>query len=307
MRSGVAVVSNQIAHSLEKVDTTRTEDVCSKMADNLTQSDPYDHKDVALQIEVTHDSQIQAVPSVPQPATSFPIIWTPRFIIIFCLLLAGGLSGATMLTIGWLNHYYPAEWVLIAYSVVNLSSWIATHKHARSSWVRLGSIFGCLWAILMSLTFALNIFPIEPSTTLLTNITAAASSALLSCFFCLSIARTHLQRWDRLFLIFSPIVAGILVAILFMDTPANLHSFPLLQEYIATAELWLCTAIWWLRRSCWRIQAGPAFLLGIAPLIQMTFMQPANSYNETIVFFSQIMLLCLLLGTLRILQSELRH
>lgn len=277
------------------------------MADNLAQSDPNDHRGVALQTEDAQDNQVGAVTSVIQSAAIFPIIWTPRFIIIFCLLLAGGLSGANMLTTGWLNQYYPAGWVLIAYSVVNLSGWIAVHKCARSPWVRLGSIFGCLWAILMGFTFALSIFPVEPYAILLINTTAAASSALLACFICLSSARTSLQRWDRCFFVLAPIIGGILVAVFFLYTPAKIYSFLLLKEYIVTAELWICTAIWWLRVSCWLRQPGPAFLLGIAPVIQIMFMQPANSYNETTVFFAQVMLLSLLLATLRILQCELRH
>jgi hypothetical protein len=278
-----------------------------KMADNLPQSDLNDHKDVALQTEDAQDNHAGAVTSVMQSATVFPIIWTPRFIIIFCLLLAGGLSGANMLTTGWLNQYYPAGGVLIAYSVVNLGGWIAVNKCACSPWVRLGSIFGCLWAILMGLMFALSIFPVKPYAILLVNTTAAASSALLACFICLSIARTPLQRWDRCFFVLAPIIGGTLVAVFFLYAPAKIHSFLLLKEYIVTAELWICTAIWWLRVSCWRRQPGPAFLLGIAPVIQIMFMQPANTYNETTVFFAQVMLLSLLLATLRILQCELRH
>jgi hypothetical protein len=292
---------------LAKVDTTRTEDGAQKMTDNLAQSDPNDHRGVTLQTESAQDNHAVAVTSVIQSAAIFPIIWTPRFIIIFCLLLASGLSGANMLTTGWLNQDYPAGWILIAYAVVNLSGWIAVNKCARSPLVRLGSIFGCLWAILMGLTFALSIFPVEPYAILLINTTAAASSALLACFICLSSARTPLQRWDRCFFVLAPIIGGTLVAVSFLYAPAKLHSFLLLKEYIVTAELWICTAIWWLRVSCWRRQPGPTLLLGIAPVIQIMLMQPANTYNETTVFFSQVMLLSIVLGTLRILQCELCH
>jgi len=131
--------------------------------------------------------------------------------------------------------------------------------------------------------------------------------ALLACFICISIAYAPLQRWDRDFFFLAPILGGILVAVLFLHVPANMRSSLVLERYIATVEVWFCTAIWWLRLSCWRTQPGPTFLLGIAPIIQITLMQPINSYNETTVFFSQVMLLSILLGTLRILQCELRH
>jgi hypothetical protein len=292
---------------LSKVDTTRTEDVCSKMADNLTESDLNDHKDLAWQREDAHNDQAGTVASVLPTAAVLPIIWTPRFIVIFCLLLAIGLSGATLLTTGWLNHYYSAGWLLIAYTVVNLSGWIAVNKWARSPWVRLGSVFGCLWAILMGLTFVLSIFPVKPYNILLLNATVASSSALLACFLCLSIARTSLQRWDRCFFILGPIVCALLIASFFLFAPSNMQSFLLLQEYIVKAELWLSTAMWCLRLSCWRAQPGPTFLLGIAPFMQIMFMQPANNFDANTVFFSQFMLLIVLLGTLRVLQYELRH
>jgi len=277
------------------------------MADNLSETDPNDHKIVALQAEDAQDNQIGAVTSVLEPAAESPIIWTPRFIIIFFLVLVIGLSAASMLTTGYLNKYYLPGWALIAYTVVNLGGWISVNICARSFWVRLGSTFGCLWAILMGITFALSVFPIDPYHIFLIHTIAAASSALLACFICISIAYAPLQRWDRDFFFLAPILGGILVAALFFHAPAKMHTSLVLEEYIATVELWFCTAIWWLRFSCWRTQPGPAFLLGIAPLIQITLMQPVNSYNETTVFFSQVMLLSILLGTLRILQCELRH
>src|SRR6266576_1443001 len=108
------------------------------MADNLSQSDPNHPQDSALQAEDAQDNQTGATTSVLQPTSLSPIIWTPRFIIIFFLLLVIGLSGANMLIRGWLNRYYPAGWVLMAYTVLNLGSWIFVSKYARSPWVRLG-------------------------------------------------------------------------------------------------------------------------------------------------------------------------
>lgn len=277
------------------------------MADNLAQSDPNHHKDGTLQAEKASDSQITPTSSASQLIPYFPIIWTPRFIMIFFLVFVIGLSTASMLTRGWLNAYYPAGWMLLAYTIVNLVGWISVSICARSPWVRSGGIFGCLWAILMGLTFAVTVFPIDPNAIILTYATTAASTALLGSFLCLSLARTPLQRWDQIFFWLAPIVGTIIAIVLFLITRGPAHSFLLLGKYIPTVELWTCTAIWWLRLSCWKTQPAPTFLLGIAPIIQLTLIQPVNSYTESTVFFSQVMLLSILLGTLRILQRELIH
>src|SRR5437764_380430 len=141
--------------------------MCSKMADNLTESDPNHHKDLALPAEAADQYQTEAATSALQPTSLSPIIWTPRFIIIFFLVLVVGLSGANMLIRGWLNGYYPVGWVLIAYTVVNLGAWICVSIYARSPWVRLGGFFGCLWAILTGFAFALSLFSIDPGSIML--------------------------------------------------------------------------------------------------------------------------------------------
>src|SRR5262249_8972980 len=155
------------------------------MADNLTQPDPNSHKDLAAQTGEAHEEQTRAAASALNTASFSPIIWTPRFIIIFFLLLAIGLSVASMLTRGELNNYYPVGWVLAAYATLNLIAWLFVSKYASASWVRIGSIFGCLWAILMGFTFTLNAFSINYSSVIVVHTTVAASSALLCSFICL--------------------------------------------------------------------------------------------------------------------------
>jgi hypothetical protein len=277
------------------------------MADNLTQPDANRQKEVTLQAEDAHICHTLAVPATSQLNPYPLIIWTPRFILIFFLVLTIGLSTASMLTRGWLNAYYPAEWPLIAYTAVNLGGWIAVCICARSPWVRLGGIFGCLWAILMGLTFAMTMFPTNSAALIQTHATVTASTALLGSFFCLSLARTRLQHWDRAFFLLAPIIGSIIVIIYFLITSDSTGPFFLLEKYITTIELWTCSAIWWLRFSCWKTQPGPTFLLGIAPIIQLTLMQPANINTESTVFFSQVMLLSILLGILRILQGQIPH
>jgi hypothetical protein len=278
------------------------------MADHPTQSDTNHHEDVALQAEEAHECQTTTASSASQPATHSLIIWTPRFIVIFLLVIVIGLSAASMLTRGSINAYYPAGWVLMAYTVVNLGSWISVSICARSSWVRLGAIFGCLWAILMGIAFAVTALPIDPDSIIQTHATVAASTALLGSFLCLSIARTSLRHWDRTFFSQVPITGTIAAIALFLitRTPTQ-HSYLLFEECVTTVELYACTAIWWLRSSCWQKQPGPTFLLGIAPILQLTFMRPSNGDAESFFFFSQVILLSILLGTLRILQRELRH
>ncbi len=277
--------------------------------DNLTESDLNDHQYVASQADDTDNPQIGTATPMLEPANENLIIWTPRFIISFFLVLVIGLSGATVLTTGYLNGYYLPGWLLIGYTVVNLGGWISVSICTRSPWVRLGSAFGCLWAIMMGFVFALNLFPptIDSHAIFLTNASSSASSALLACSICLSTAWTPLKRWDRIFFIIAPIIGTILVASLFLHTPDEMRSSFLLKMHIAIVELWLCTATWWLRPSCWQTQSGPAFLLGIVPVIQILLLHPLNTYNEKTVFFSQVMLLSVLLGSLRILQSEMRH
>lgn len=277
------------------------------MADHLTQPDPNRQKEVILQAENAHVCQILAVPASLQLNPYPLIIWTPRFIITFFLILTIGLSTASILTRGWLNAYYPAEWPLIAYTAVNLGGWIAVCICARSPWVRLGGIFGCLWAILTGLTFAVTMFSTDSAALIQTHATVTASTALLGSFFCLSLTRTRLQQWDRTLFLLAPIIGSTIVIAYFLITPDSTGPFFILEKYITTIELWTCSAIWWLRFSCWTTQPGPTFLLGIAPIIQLTLMQPANINTESTVFFSQVMLLSILLGTLRILQGELCH
>jgi hypothetical protein len=159
----------------------------------------------------------------------------------------------------------------------------------------------------MGITFAVTVFSTDSGALIQTHATMTASAALLGSFFCLSLARTRLQHWDRTLFLLTPIIGGMIVITHFLITLGSTDPFLLLEKYITTVELWACTAIWWLRFSCWKTQPGPTFLLGIAPIIQLTLMQPANINTESTIFFSQVMLLSILLGILRTLQGELRH
>src|SRR5690348_10739182 len=121
--------------------------------------------------------------------TTSTIIWTPRFIAIFFLTLVAGLSAESLLTQGWLNDWYIGAWILEAHIVLVLACLIAILTFARSWWVRLGCIFGFIWAIFMAVELLINLRQIDPDSLILAYVDAAMSIALLGSFLCFSIYR----------------------------------------------------------------------------------------------------------------------
>ena len=237
---------------------------------------------------------------------SQPLIsWTPLFIVIFTLLLVIGLSAASLLTQGWLNHYYAGEWILLSYVALVSCCWISVIVLAHSTWMRIGGIFGILWAIFTSISFMLSLLSIDPHSTILTHLSAATNSSLLIAYICLSIDDTPFHRWDGWFFSFAPLVGGCVLAIIYLLTPAQMHSLNILENMISTMLLTLCILVWWMRFSCWKTRPGPTLLFGLVPTIWLLFALPNT--NDTIFFFSQVALLCLLLGLLRTLQGRLKR
>src|SRR5437868_2375521 len=91
------------------------------MAESTTQSKQHDEEILA------HIAETQTIsPENEQQGGSLAshrstIIWTPRFIVIFALTLAVGLSLASLTTQGWDNHYYQPEWILLGNTVILLA------------------------------------------------------------------------------------------------------------------------------------------------------------------------------------------
>src|SRR5205809_1574928 len=83
------------------------------------------------------------------------IIWTPRFIIIFALTLVLGLSIESLLTQGWLDGSYTGLWVFQVHVFIVCLGWITLLVITHSSWIRVGSIFGIIWAFFMTLHIAI--------------------------------------------------------------------------------------------------------------------------------------------------------
>ncbi|QBD83064.1 hypothetical protein EPA93_46725 [Ktedonosporobacter rubrisoli] len=236
-----------------------------------------------------------------------PVIWTPRFIAIFTLILVVGLSATSLLTQGWLNHYYEAELVLLNFAVLLFLGWIALIICARSLWARIAGVFGCIWAIFTGVNFAITLLAADAHAVIDAHLNAATNSAMLGCYICLSINRTAIYRWDGWFFRFAPIIGACVIVVAFLFAPADAREPAHVESIVAGVTLYLSLLVWWLRPSCWRAQPGPTFLFGFVPIILLILSLVSAVRPETNFFFLQIMLLCTFLGIIRTLQGEIRY
>ncbi|HLG75822.1 MAG TPA: hypothetical protein VKX46_05370, partial [Ktedonobacteraceae bacterium] len=235
------------------------------------------------------------------------VIWTPRFIVIFALILVVGLSADSLLVQARDNGYLAGNGILLAHLTPIFIMWVVIIVQARSVWIRLGGIFGCIWAIFSAINLIITLHSISPNAPILAHLDAAFSSALLGCYICLSIEQIPLRRWDAWFFSIAPIIVICFVTGLFFLTPADSRSFSTIEDAIAGIANVLSVLIWWARPSCWKVVPGLTFLFGIAPLIILLLSIPGLADSDTNFFFGEVMLLCILLGTIRFLQSELRR
>ncbi len=235
------------------------------------------------------------------------VIWTPRFILIFALLLTVGLSADSLLVQARDNGYLPGNAIFMAHVVLIFVVWIAIIARARSAWTRLGAIFGCIWAIFLSLNLVITAYYVPANAPILAHLNAAYSSALLGCYICLSIECVPLRRWDAWFFSIAPLVAICFVLVLFLLTPADDRSFSTIEDAIAGIANILGFLIWWARPSCWKFEPGVTFLFGVAPLIILLLSIPGLADSDTNFFFWEMLLLSILLGAIRFLQGELRR
>lgn len=255
------------------------------------------------------------------------VIWTQRFMVIFALTLVIGLSAGSLLTQGWFDGYYVGQWIFQAYVIIICLCWLALTAVARLSWVRMGGIFGCIWALFMTVNIVISALYIDPGSLVSARVNAATCIALLGAYICLSIARTPFSRLDPWLFGLAPIAGSSAVAIIFFLTPANERSLTALESFIATIALILCILVWWLRPTCWKTQPGPTFLFGCIPVLLLLLAIPSFGFNvsnfflahvvlhpvgdvpdnQANFFFSQVALLCMLLGTMRVLQGEIRE
>jgi hypothetical protein len=249
------------------------------------------------------------------------IIWTPAFLLGFALLLVLGVSAESLFSVSWLSRFlFVNAWVILIHVLLITTVWLILGFVSRSRWIHIGCIFGGIWSAFMVFNVFINAQGMNPGSSIQSYINVATCVALLGAYTGLSIEGTLRTRWDSLLLYLSPLIGAIGVAITYFLTPQA--SILTVENAIAVAALIVSCALWWLRPSCWKTQPGPTFLFGMVPaiilamaayntsmhnlfLLQTTYAREfgtvANSNN---FFFAQLILLCLLLGCIRITKGE---
>jgi len=276
------------------------------MAESITQSEMNQHQQVA---ETAHASTKDGGPvlqvATDEPDISLPtvVIWTPRFMVVFALTLTIGLSLTSLLTQGLENHYYNAEPVLIGESIFIGIAWIVLSIRARSFWVRIGGIFGCLWSLLTALSFMVSMVFANPDLPIVAHLNAAMNLALFGSYICLSINRTPLSHWDSWFFRIVPLIGCGVVGLTYVFT----GSWFVIEGVTAAIALYLCICTWWLRPSCWQTQPGPTLLFGLAPLISLLLSIPHAFDGRDNFFLLQVIFVCMLLGIMRTSQGDARE
>ena len=265
------------------------------------------------------DSSSHARADEQVPTAPVGVIWTPRFIIIFALLLVLGLSLASLLTQGWLNGYYSGQWVFQTQVLLVSLGWLALLVVTSSRWLRLASIFGLAWTFFMTVNILIQSMLADSALLQLSHVNAATCLLFLGCYLCLALDRVSFTRWDAWLLGLLPLI-GITAAALEFLLLGD-HSFTGLEESIATIALVLSMLVWWLRPSCWTAEPAPTLLFGLVPFILLILNLASNGYNalnffltrvirdphsvdQANFFFSQVVLLCLALGIARLAQGE---
>jgi len=252
------------------------------------------------------------------------IIWTPRFIVIFALILVFVLSIESLLTQGWLSGDYTGLWIFQIQVILVFLGWLTLLVLAHSSWVRVASIFGIIWALFMTLHIIIYSLNTDLALRVHALMNAASCIALLGSYICLSIDKAPFSHLDAWFFGLAPIIGCIAVTLIYFLTPTNERSLTTLENAIATIALVLSLLVWWIRPTSWKYQPGPTFLFGCVPFILLILalyakeFNPSNYFfarlllrpipflvtNDSNFFFSQVALLCLFLGILRVLQFE---
>lgn len=278
------------------------------MTDSVTQYENNYPNTSDVIVEATPDNGVQLTDSTGDKLqVSAPVLWTPRFIVLFILLLVIGLSAESLLTQGWLNGAYKAEWVLLAHVLLILASLVMLAVKGHSTEIRAGSIFGCIWAVFTGASYIATLLGVSEHSVIALQFQAAMACALFGTYICFSTHRIPLRRWDSLFFWLAPLIGTCAVVILFIVSRTDPHHTRVLVSATITVLLSLCVAIWWIRPSCWRSQPCITFLFGIAPLLLLLLPLLNTDPIGTQFFFSQLLLLCTLLGVIRVLQEEIRN
>jgi hypothetical protein len=252
-------------------------------------------------------TQQQMVTSTDGSTIPTKVIWTPRFIVIFALTLSMGLSAESLLTQGWTSHYYAGQWVIMGHVAAIFACFIAIMMVTRSWWLRVGSLFGCTWAIFTAINLVLSFYKLDPASPIPAYLNAIISCALFGAYICLSTERTPFTAWDIWFFRFALIIGtgGVLFSY-FVKAPIE-RSVSIIESSAAASAVIFCVLVWWLRPSCWKTQPGPTFLFGVMPAFILLLSATTLGRGATNLYLSQVALLAVLLATMRTLQSELRR
>ena len=253
------------------------------------------------------------------------VIWTPRFIILFALILVLGLSLESLLTQGWAIRWFTGIWIFLGHLVLVGAGWIILLRVTRSFWVRLGAVFGLIFVAFVTINVALQAILFQPSSYLLAHVNVVTLLALAGCSMCVAVDRLPVGRWDAWVLGLTPVLGVVLLIPLYILRGDR--SMAGMENSISVVVLIIGTLIWWVRPTCWKNAPGLTLLLGSVPLL-LLFLDVAyvanNSYNffpihvtenasatfnnrQTVFFFSQVVLLCLLLAIMRLVQAEKRR
>lgn len=298
------------------------------MTEGIVQPDIDHTNDPENTVSANTTLNVEEMPQAALASSRPTVIWTPSFIVIFALTLVFGLSAESLLAQGWINSYYTGQWVFQVHVILISLCWLAILVLTRSSWIRVGSIFGCIWGLFMTLNIIIIALHADYTSSVLVHVNAATCIALLGSYICLSIDKTPLSRMDAWFFGLAPIVGSIAVAIIYYITPAHVRSLNTLENAIATVALVLSLLVWWIRPTSWKAQPGPAFLFGSVPILLILLaisntigfvrfnmsnfflphvvLYPGPLSDEAHFFYAQVALLFLLLGTMRVLQHERR-
>lgn len=282
------------------------------MADGGTQpgagaTDAADETSSGMNEEVTVKTLQEPAASRDSSRAPSRVIWTPRFLVIFALTLSLGLSAESLLTQGWVSHYYAGQWVLMGHVAVIFACFIAILVVTRSWWLRVGSIFGCTWAIFTGINLVISFYMLDPGSPIPAYLNAIISCALLGAYICLSTEHTPLTAWDSWFFRVALIIGTSGVLFSYFIRPPVVRSVGIIESAAAAFGVIFCVLVWWLRPSCWKTQPGPTFLFGFMPVMTLLLSIPSLGRGATNLYLSQVALLAVILGTMRILQSELKR
>lgn len=250
------------------------------------------------------------------------IIWTPRFIILFAVTLAVGLSLESLLTQGWAIRWFTGIWVFPEQLALVGAGWIVLLRVSRSRWLRLGAVFGLIFVVFVTINITIQAILVQPSNYLLAHVNVLTFLALAGCSLCLTIDRLPIGRWDAWVLGLLPVMGVLLlVPVYILRSDRSLAG---MENSISVVALILSTLIWWIRPTCWRNAPGPTLLFGSLPLLLFLldiiyvsngsfifFPVHVTQYSsatfggrQTVFFFSQVVLLFLLLTIMRLVQAE---